>query len=133
MAAACCVAAVTGVTGCGGADPAAPERTATEFSRSVSAGDGDRACALLSPEVRGSLAESAGGSCADAVREEPPPASADVVRASRYGRQALVVTGADTLFLSEFSDGWKVIGAGCTARSASATSSLPYDCTISGG
>ena len=133
MIAAGCALAVTGVAGCGGADPTAPERTATAFTRAVGSGDAGAACELLSPEVRAEIGESAGGSCADGVRESPPPSSTSVVRAERYGRQALVVTDGDTLFLSEFSDGWKVIGAGCTPRAASGTSALPYDCEISGG
>jgi hypothetical protein len=133
MIAAGCALAVTGVAGCGGADPTAPERTATAFTRAVGSGDAGAACELLSPEVRAEIGESAGGSCADAVRESPPPSSTSVVRAEQYGRQALVVTDDDILFLSEFSDGWKVIGAGCTSRASSPTSSLPYDCQISGG
>jgi hypothetical protein len=133
MVAAGCAAAVTGVAGCGGADPTGPQRTATAFTRAVGDGDAAAACELLSPEVRAEVGESAEGSCADAVRESPPPSSTAVVRTERFGRQALVVTDGDTLFLSEFSDGWKVIGAGCTARASSPTSSLPYDCQISGG
>ena len=133
MVAAGCAAAVTGVAGCGGGDPANPERTATAFTRAVGSGDAATACGLLSPDVRAAVGESAGGSCADALRESPPPSGTAVVRAERYGRQALVVTDDDTLFLSEFSDGWKVIGAGCTPRAASGTSALPYDCEISGG
>jgi len=133
MIAAACAAGVLGVAGCGGADPAGPERAATAFARAAGAGDGAGACALLSPPARAALGEDAGGSCADAVRESPPPSSTSVVRAERWGRQALVVTGEDTLFLSEFSDGWKVIAAGCRRQAAAETSNLPYDCTISGG
>jgi hypothetical protein len=69
------------------------------------------------------------GSCAAAVAQEPPPAAARVVRSERYGQQARVVTDADTIFLSRFPGGWKVIAAGCTAQGGS----RPYDCTISEG
>ena len=122
------VLAVVAVAGCGGGDPAAPEAAATAFARAAAGGDGARACALLSPAVRDALA-SRSGSCPDAVSAEPPPGAAPVVRAERYGQQARVVTDADTIFLSRFPDGWKVIAAGCTAGGGG----KPYDCTISEG
>jgi hypothetical protein len=122
------VACVIGVAACGGADPGAPEAAATAFTRAVASGDSDAACALLSPTVADALAREA-GSCPDALRESPPPGPAPVVRASRYGHQALVVTAGDALFLSEFPGGWKVVAAGCAAQGGS----KPYDCTISGG
>jgi hypothetical protein len=127
------VIAAAALAGCSGADPAAPERAATSFEQAVAAADAEAACALLSPAVRAAVGEDAGGSCPDALRESPPPSSSpDVVRASRYGRQAVVVTAADTLFLSEFADGWKVIAAGCT-REPGAGNGKPYDCAISEG
>jgi hypothetical protein len=107
------VAAAADLTGCSGADPTGPERAAASFEIAVAAADAEAACELLSPAVRAAVGEDAGGSCPDAVRESPPASSPDVVRTSRYGRQAVVVTAADTLFLSEFPGGWKVIAAGC--------------------
>jgi hypothetical protein len=35
---------------------------------------------------------------------------------------------ADTVFLAEFPDGWKVVAAACTPRDR-----LPYDCQVEGG
>jgi hypothetical protein len=120
--------AVLALAGCGGADPSAPEAAAEAFTRAAGGGDAAAACALLSPAVAEALAGRS-GSCAAGVAEEPPPGAARVVRSERYGQQALVVTEADTIFLSRFPGGWKVIAAGCTAQGGS----RPYDCTISEG
>jgi hypothetical protein len=128
-AAACAVVAVAGLTGCGGAGTAAPEAAATSFARAAAAGDGAAGCRILSPSVAEEVARSAGTSCADALRGSPPPGAASVRDARRYGRQAVVVTAGDTIFLSEFPDGWKVIAAGCTRQPGDE----PYDCTVSGG
>jgi hypothetical protein len=119
--------AVLSLAGCG-ADPSAPEAAAVAFARAAAGGDAEAACELLSPAVAESLAGRS-GSCANAVAEEPPPGAAPVVRSERYGQQALVVTADDTIFLSRFPGGWKVIAAGCTPQGGS----KPYDCTVSEG
>ncbi len=91
-------------------------------------GDGERACALLAPETRSTLEESAGQPCARAVlmEELPPLLRASTVRV--YGGEAHAVFDVDIVFLSEFSDGWRVVAAGCEPRGE-----LPYDCAIDGG
>ena len=127
MAAGACVALLA-LAGCGGADPGAPAAAAEAFARAAAGGDPEGACALLSPTVAEALAGDS-GSCAKAVAEDPPPGAARVVRSERYGQQARVVTDADTIFLSRFPSGWKVIAAGCTAQGGG----KPYDCTISEG
>ncbi|MGC0336296.1 hypothetical protein [Streptomyces sp. SLBN-8D4] len=45
-----------------------------------------------------------------------------------YGRQARIVLARDTLFLSLFPDGWKVVAAGCSPQPG-----RPYQCAIRGG
>jgi hypothetical protein len=45
-----------------------------------------------------------------------------------YGRQARAVLASDTLFLSQFSDGWKIVAAGCEPRPG-----RPYQCSVKGG
>jgi hypothetical protein len=114
--------------GCAGPDTTGPEGTTTAFFRAVSQADGARACALLSAEVSTTVAESAGAPCPTAVLAAHLPAPAPVLRAEIYGHQAWVTTRTDTVFLSEFPDGWKVIGAGCQVQG-----DKPYDCAVSGG
>jgi hypothetical protein len=123
-----CAVAAVGLCGCAGPDTAGPERAATAFSTAVSAADGASACALLSPKVHTELVDSAGKPCPEAVLAEELPAPSAVRAVQRYGHQALVRTGTDTVFLSEFPGGWKVIAAGCEPRADE-----PYDCTVSGG
>ncbi|GHE56522.1 hypothetical protein [Streptomyces vinaceus] len=45
-----------------------------------------------------------------------------------YGRQALLRMARDTLFLSQFNDGWKIVGAGCEPQA-----DMPYRCSLKGG
>ncbi|MFE5491394.1 hypothetical protein ACFQ7Z_15815 [Streptomyces virginiae] len=54
-------------------------------------------------------------------------AVADAV-ADVYGWQAMVRLSGDTLFLSQFGKGRKVVAAGCTPRP-----DLPFDCQVKGG
>jgi hypothetical protein len=119
---------VAALSGCAGPDATGPEQAAAGFARALSASDGTRACSLLSPEVSAEEADSAGTSCAQAVLNEDLPAPSPVTDARIYGHQAWVRTGTDTVFLSEFPDGWRIIGAGCTPQGAK-----PYHCAISGG
>jgi hypothetical protein len=117
-----------GLTGCSGQTPAAPERAAIAFAQAIAASDGARACTLLSADVSSAIADSTGMPCPAAILREDVPAPSQVRDAQRYGHQAWVITGTDTVFLSEFPDGWKVIAAGCQARP-----DKPYDCAVSGG
>ncbi|WP_189111633.1 hypothetical protein [Streptomyces camponoticapitis] len=45
-----------------------------------------------------------------------------------FGRQARAVLVSDTLFLSQFPDGWKVVPAGCEPHPGH-----PYRCSVKGG
>ena len=117
------------MSACGSGSAASQAGTAaTDFSQAVQAQDGVRACALLSPQIAKSLAADTSQTCADAVLNQDLPVPSGLERVERQGRSAFVVTGTDTMFLSEFPDGWKVIGAGCTEQG-----SAPYDCVVSGG
>jgi hypothetical protein len=116
------------LSGCAGPDVSGPERTATTFAQAISTSNGELACTLLSAEVSSSLAGAAGIPCSAAVLKKDLPTPSAVRDAERFGHQALVTTDTDTVFLSEFPDGWKIIGVGCQARD-----DKPYDCAVSGG
>ena len=116
---------------CGGAgaadEPAAPQGVAVRFHAAVSQGDGEGACALLAPETRRELVQTARRACARAVVAEEIPDAGAVRQSHRFGTQAQVRLEGDTVFLGEFADGWRVVAAACTPREV-----LPYDCRVKG-
>jgi hypothetical protein len=122
------VLTLTLLAGCSGSDAAGAARAASDFAVAVSDSDGGRACTLLSPALARSLADAQGTPCASAVlgQQLPPPAPTE--RTEVDGQQAFVVTRTDTMFLSRFPGGWRVIGAGCVPEG-----DAPYDCAVSGG
>ncbi|MFG3029150.1 hypothetical protein ACGFZJ_11585 [Streptomyces sp. NPDC048253] len=102
--------------------------TAAVFEQALSEGAYDRACAVLAPATVEELERSAGSPCAEAVREESLPAGGAPQRTDVYGNQARAVLVSDTLFLSHFSSGWKVVAVGCEPQPT-----RPYQCRIEGG
>ncbi|MFF5482134.1 hypothetical protein ACFY5C_33115 [Streptomyces sp. NPDC012935] len=132
---ACCVAVcvlltVGGVGGCGTvAERRDDVRNATAaFQAALGAQAYDRACALLAPGTLEELEQSAGSPCAQALRAKRPTPGSAVRRTDVYGNQARAVLAADTLFLSHFAAGWRVVAAGCEQRPQE-----PYQCRIKGG
>jgi ketosteroid isomerase-like protein len=113
--------------GCGSRADDAVTGAAEEFYSAVVAGDGDAACALLTPETVSELEDKAETDCASAVLEEDLPA-ASVIRVDVYGRNARAVLDEDTAFLTETRDGWQLMAVGCVQRPG-----RPYDCRIAGG
>ncbi|MFC7794786.1 hypothetical protein [Streptomyces cinereoruber] len=91
-------------------------------------GDLRAACAVLAPDTRSELEETEKKACPVGIAAEQLPAGGPVSTVNVYGRQARVVFKSDTLFLSRFPDGWKVVAAGCVPESG-----RPYRCAIKGG
>ncbi|MFF7296159.1 hypothetical protein [Streptomyces sp. NPDC008265] len=122
-------AAVLAVPGCGG--PAARQDAAaaagTAFEAAIAAGDHVRACVLLAPQTRTQLERDEQKTCPAAFASQQLPKASGIDRVETYGRQVLVRMAGDTLFLSLFTGGWKVVAAGCTPRP-----DQPYDCLIKG-
>lgn len=108
------------------------QRVAVSFLRAIQDGDGAGACALLAPETRRKVVQSAGAACEAAVMQEElangtgPSSEPGSVRV--FGRSAQVVLASDTLFLGQFSGGWRVTAASCTPRG-----DRPYECQVQGG
>ncbi len=107
---------------------AAPSAAAVEFEHMLGSHDDSGLCAALAPETRGELEKSEQADCARAIAAQDLPSGGVVRKVDVYGRQARVVLASDTLFLSRFPDGWKIVAAGCTPRP-----DRPYQCTVEGG
>lgn len=119
------------VGGCGA--PAARvdgARAAGErFERALASGDHEAVCRLLAPETSGQLEQDEGKTCREALGAEELPTAGAVSTTEVYGRQAMLRLVGDTLFLSQFSGGWKVVAAGCTPQGEQ----QPYQCVLKGG
>lgn len=126
----CLLLAVGSVGGCGTvAERRADVRDAVAvFEQALRDGAYDRGCAVLAPGTAEELEQSADSPCAQALREESLRPGGAMRRTDVYGNQARAVLSADTLFLSHFATGWKVVAAGCEPRPQQ-----PYQCRIKGG
>ncbi|TPQ20646.1 hypothetical protein [Streptomyces sporangiiformans] len=117
-------------TGCGTVSERRDEvrGAATAFERALAEGEFGRACAELAPGTAEELEHSVRRPCGKALREESLTPGGAVRLVDVYSNQARAVLTKDTLFLSRFSEGWKVVAAGCRPRSE-----MPYQCQIKGG
>ena len=115
------------LAGCSSTQEGEVEQVAERLHVAVRADDGAAACELLSDEAQEELQES-GDSCEVAVLEAGLSPDGKVEKVSVYDTSGQVRYDDDVVFLSEFPDGWKVIGAGCEKQAAA-----PYDCTVQGG
>ncbi|GAA3446222.1 hypothetical protein [Planomonospora venezuelensis] len=124
-AAAALTALATGSAGCSSTGETAARQAAERFYAAVAGGQGERACALLTPEAAESL-RTGDGTCGQAVLALGLPGG-EVTGAQVWGDEAQVRLARDTVFLHRFAQGWLVRGAGCRPRG-----DLPYDCEVEG-
>lgn len=117
--------------GCSTGQEPAVQEAAREWNESVSAGDWDSACAMLSTRTREELERSERTPCPQALAAESPPAESGDGHVRVYGKQAQVSYDEGALFLSRFGSSWLVWAASCTPPSRD--DRLPHDCQISGG
>jgi hypothetical protein len=116
-------------TACGATEDGDVSAVAEGFSTAVGDGDGEAACGMLSSEVRTELEQSTGVACPEAILDEGLSSISPVESSRVYGTMAIVQGDGDTMFLSRFPSGWRVIAAGCV-RTRQADQ---YDCSVSGG
>ncbi|MFI5627092.1 hypothetical protein ACIA03_26780 [Nocardioides sp. NPDC051685] len=116
------------LTGCGSGQDEAVRDRAAAFQDAVSAQDWARACELLAPETRSELEVAAKSPCAGALAEEELPAPGPLDHVDVFGTTAEVRYQGETLFLTQFADGWRLLAAGCTPQPPK-----PYDCALHGG
>lgn len=113
--------------GCSSSRDGTVEQVADDFRSALRSEDGDAACKELSDPVRFELELSSGATCEVELRVAELPADGKVRDVTVSGTAAQVRYEDDVIFLSEFDDGWKIIGAGCLSRSVG-----PYDCQVGG-
>lgn len=118
------------VGGCGAVSERRDEATAAaeRFQQALAARQYAQVCGALADVTRREVEQSTGGPCEKGMSQEQVPDGGRVVHVDVYGRQARAVLTGDTLFLSRFPDGWKVMAAGCTSEP-----DRPYRCEIKGG
>jgi hypothetical protein len=123
-------ALVLGPAACGGTGErdARASSAAAAFEKALTGDDRPALCAALAPGTRSEVEDAEKKTCTDAIGTQDIPAGGPVRGVDVYGRQARAVLASDTLFLSEFEDGWKVVAAGCRARPGQ-----PYQCAVKGG
>jgi hypothetical protein len=115
------------VVGCGGGQREADSLAAAgAFLAAIDRGDAAAACAMLAPRTREELVASERSSCEEAMGGMEL-ATGQVREAQVWADRAQVKGDGGTLFLMEFSDGWKVSAAGCTFRGE-----RPYECVLGG-
>jgi hypothetical protein len=115
-------------SGCGAQTESAPRRLASDFAQAVAARNAAKACALLAPETRSELEQSAGEPCVRALGREDLPSPGRLRHFASFGTMAQATFARDVVFLTEFKSGWRVMAAGCTPQPE-----RPYDCQLQGG
>jgi hypothetical protein len=115
------------VSGCTGAQDSGAAAAARDFVAAVHGGDGELACALLSPETRSQLEESSKNPCADAILGEDVQGGS-VVHVSVFENMAQVRFSSEVVFLARFDKGWLVTATACRP-----VPDQPYDCSIQAG
>jgi hypothetical protein len=113
--------------GCASSHEPDVEQVAEQLHAALRVEDGAAACELLSEDAQEELQES-GDSCEVAVLEAGLSPDGRVEKVSAYGTSAQVRYDDDVVFLADFPEGWRVIGAGCEKQA-----DAPYDCKVQGG
>ena len=115
------------VTGCASAQEDTVEQVTERLHAAIDQQDGAAACELLSEQAQTQL-QSSGDSCEVAILEAGLSPDGRVEQVNVFDTSAQVRYDDDVVFLSDFPEGWKVIGAGCTPQAEG-----PYDCAVEGG
>lgn len=114
------------LSGCDNRSPAV-RNAAAAFEQAWQTHDARAVCAALAPGTRSELESEEQAACPEAVDGVSLPVGGQVRSVNVHGRQARAVLASDTLFLSLFPGGWKVVAAGCSRRP-----DKPYSCELKG-
>jgi hypothetical protein len=124
------LAIVATAAGCGRTDDETTARAVTDrFLAAVESGDGERACAQLSPDTRAELEKQEQRPCREAVTELEL-AGGSVVQAHVYVLNAMVeLSSGEAAFLDQGEEGWRLSAIGCTPVGGK-PADRPYDCEL---
>jgi hypothetical protein len=113
--------------GCGrGADKATVRTVSERFFAAIESGDGEQACAQLSPSTRAKLESEEQSPCREAITKAKLDAGS-VEQVQVYGPNAQVeLSNGEAAFLDEGRQGWRLSAAGCKPQG----SQQPYDCEV---
>ncbi|AXB47265.1 hypothetical protein [Amycolatopsis albispora] len=111
------------LAGCGSAAESAVRETAQRFLDA----DTTDACGLLSARAMEDLTQHGRQTCPDALTAARTPGGT-VGEVLVWGSDAQAKAGAETLFLHEYEDGWRITGGGCQPSAPE----LPYRCLVGG-
>jgi hypothetical protein len=115
------------LAGCGrGDDDRAVRTVTTRFVAAVDAGDGRRACTLLSPGAVQALEHDQSAPCDEAAPQLDLQAGA-VARTQVFATEAKVdLDDGQSAFLELTANGWRIAAAGCTPQG----DDEPYECEL---
>lgn len=117
------------LSGCAGPGAAAAAAVATRFVHEAST-DPAAACRLLAPATLSELEQSEEKRCAQALPGLGIDPARRVMRTQAFGADAQVALRNQTVFLSRFDQGWRVVAAGCTGGGSD--QDIPYECPLKG-
>jgi hypothetical protein len=125
-----CLLLASPLAACGTADRESDVAAVTQrFHAALEAGDGQAACAELSPETASKLEQQEKKPCEEAILGVELPKGGTVGATEVYERSAyaLLVRGGKD-FLDEGPGGWSVSAAGCMPT----LPDQPYECELEG-
>ena len=116
------------VAGCG-ADRDTARAVTERFVAAAGGGDGDTACAQLTPDTRAALEEQDQRECRVAVTQlKLEPGDVSTVRV--YVTNAVVeLSSGEAAFLEKGAQGWRLSAVGCTPAKGRPKDE-PYDCEL---
>jgi hypothetical protein len=116
-----------GLTGCqSSSERSDVQGVAIRFVTAVEDKQGDKACALLTPDAEESVSGATDVSCPKAILNVDER-GLDVRSVQVWGDAAQVKVGSDTVFLRRLETGWQVRAAGCQSQPKAA-----YKCDVEG-
>jgi ketosteroid isomerase-like protein len=117
------------LSGCGpDADRNAARAVTDRFFAALSSGDGEQACAQLSPDTRAEVESQEQKPCREAITGLGLEGGS-VARVDVYMFNAMAeLSNGDAAFLDEGEEGWRLSAVGC--KDQGKPTARPYDCDV---